>query len=206
MLCQVTIVCLGIHTELDTTLANTDCVSSPTNFVILSYFLYFNAKYGSVYKKSLVTSPICRSQWPRGLRRRSAAVRLLRLWVRIPPGAWMFVCCECCVSVRGLCDGLITRPEESCRLLCVVVCDLEKPEEWGGHSPRLGYKRHKNTYILVPYRLLFGFRNNNNNNNNNNNCNYCIMTLLPMFVRRSLVIFFVPTPYLMVVDVYSRNT
>ena len=30
---------------------------------------------------------LCRSQWPRGLRRRSAAARLLRLWVRIPPGA-----------------------------------------------------------------------------------------------------------------------
>jgi hypothetical protein len=27
--------------------------------------------------------------------------------------------------VRGLCDGLITRPEESYRLWCVVVCDLE---------------------------------------------------------------------------------
>ena len=37
----------------------------------------------------------------------------------------MFVCFECCVSGRGLCDGLITRPEESCRLCCVVVCDLE---------------------------------------------------------------------------------
>ena len=34
-----------------------------------------------------------RSQWPRGLRRRSAAARLLRSWVRIPPGVWMFVCC-----------------------------------------------------------------------------------------------------------------
>jgi len=29
------------------------------------------------------------------------------------------------VSGRGLCDGLITRPEESYRLWCVVVCDLE---------------------------------------------------------------------------------
>ena len=29
----------------------------------------------------------------------------------------MFICCECCVlSGRGLCDGLITRPEESYRL------------------------------------------------------------------------------------------
>ena len=48
------------------------------------------------------------------------------IWVRIPPGAWMFVCCECCVlSGRGLCDGLITRPEESYRLWCVVMCYLE---------------------------------------------------------------------------------
>jgi hypothetical protein len=54
------------------------------------------------------------------------AARLLRLWVRIPPGAWMFACCECYVlSGRGLCDELITRLEESYRLWCVVVCDLE---------------------------------------------------------------------------------
>jgi len=38
----------------------------------------------------------------------------------------MFVCCECRVlSGRGLCDELITRPEESYRLWCVVVCHLE---------------------------------------------------------------------------------
>ena len=60
------------------------------------------------------------------LRRRSTAARPLRLRVRILPGAWMFVCCECCVlSGRGLCDGLITRPEESYRLWRVAVCDLE---------------------------------------------------------------------------------
>jgi len=28
------------------------------------------------------------------------------------------------LSGRGLCDKLITRPEESYRLWCVVVCDL----------------------------------------------------------------------------------
>ena len=68
---------------------------------------------------------MCRSQWPRGLRRRSAAARLLlRLWVRIPPGAWMSVCCECRVlSGRGLCDELIIRSEESYRLWRVAVCD-----------------------------------------------------------------------------------
>ena len=38
----------------------------------------------------------------------------------------MFVCCECCVlSGRGLCDGLITRPEEFYRMWRVVVCDQE---------------------------------------------------------------------------------
>ena len=43
-----------------------------------------------------------------------------------PPGAWIFVCCECRVlSGRCLCDELITHPEEFYRLCCVVVCDLE---------------------------------------------------------------------------------
>jgi hypothetical protein len=44
-----------------------------------------------------------------------------------PIGAWMFVCFVCCVlSGRGLCDELITRPEESSyRLWRVVVFDHE---------------------------------------------------------------------------------
>jgi hypothetical protein len=68
----------------------------------------------------------CWSQWPCGLRSRSSAARLLQSWVRIPLGAWMFVYCECCVlSGRDLCDGLITRPEESYQLWRVVVCDQE---------------------------------------------------------------------------------
>ena len=55
-----------------------------------------------------------------------AAAHLLRSWVRIPPGAWILICCECRVlSDGGLCDELITRPEEFYQLWCVVVCDLE---------------------------------------------------------------------------------
>jgi hypothetical protein len=73
---------------------------------------------------------------------RSAAARLLRMWVRIPPGVWMSVCCECCVlSDRSLCVEPITRPEEPDRVWCVVVCDLETSwmrTPWSalGHSER----------------------------------------------------------------------
>jgi hypothetical protein len=39
--------------------------------------------------------PACRSWWQRGLRRGSAAARFLGLRVRIPPGVWISVPCEC---------------------------------------------------------------------------------------------------------------
>ena len=57
----------------------------------------------------------------------------------------MFVCCECCVlSGRGLCDKLITRPEESYRMWCVVVCGPENlmNEEAMAHG---GLSRQKQT-------------------------------------------------------------
>jgi hypothetical protein len=48
----------------------------------------------------------------------------------------MFVYCECCVfSGRGLCDGLITHPEESYRLWYFFVCDLETS---GGRDSSVG--------------------------------------------------------------------
>jgi len=56
----------------------------------------------------------------------------------------MFFCCECFVlSGRGLCDELITRPEESYRLWCVVVCDLEKNLKNEEAMTRVGSQRHK---------------------------------------------------------------
>jgi hypothetical protein len=53
-----------------------------------------------------------------------------------------------------LCDKLITRPEESYRLWCDVVCDLENPQELGGYDPRwvaAPQKKHtrKNKHELV---------------------------------------------------------
>ena len=101
---------------------------------VFVHFIYF------MYSKS-------RFKWPSGLRCGSAAAQLLRLWVRIPPGVWTFVSCECCVlSGRGLCDGPITRPEESYRLWCVVVCGLET--SWMRRSwPTGGLSRQK--YIII---------------------------------------------------------
>jgi len=66
--------------------------------------------------------PYCRFWWPSALRRVSAAPRLMGLWVRIPPEAWMSVSCDCCVlSGRGLCIGLINRPDGSYRVWWVCV-------------------------------------------------------------------------------------
>ena len=90
----------------------------------------------------LPTGGYHRPQWQCGLRRSSAAAHLLRLWVRIPAGAWKCVCCECCLFLdRGLCNELITHPEESYRLWCVVVCDLEtscmrRPWSTGGYRAK----------------------------------------------------------------------
>ena len=74
-----------------------------------------------------------------GLRRRSATSRLLRMWVRVPPGTWMSVCCECCMLSGSLCDELITCLGKSYRLWCVVERDLEnswmrRPRPTGGRG------------------------------------------------------------------------
>ena len=101
-----------------------------------------------------------RPQWPPCLGCRSVAARLLRLWVRIPPGAWISVCCECCVlSGRGLCDELVTRPEECYRLWCVVVCGLEnsctrRPWPTGGCRAQNKQTNQHNTVTPPPLRLL----------------------------------------------------
>ena len=60
----------------------------------------------------------------------------------------MFVCFECCVlSGRGLCDGLITHPQESYRLWCAVVCDVESSKmrrPW----PALGWSPIKKSHKI----------------------------------------------------------
>ena len=77
------------------------------------------------------------------------------------PTGGIDVCCECCVlSGRGLCDGLITRPEKYYRLWWVVVCDLET--SWMRRSwPALGRsatgKKERKKEVL-PLRWLRGLQ------------------------------------------------
>jgi hypothetical protein len=71
-------------------------------------------------------------------------VRPLGCWlgsrVRIPLRAWMLVSCLYAVLFcvgRGLCDGLVTRPEES-YLMYNCMCDRRNPER--GPMFQLGTK------------------------------------------------------------------
>jgi len=90
------------------------------------------------------------------LRRRSAVACRLRLWVRIPPGAWMFVVNVVWRQVEVLCDELITRPEESYRLQCVAVCDLET--SWMRRPWPTGGDLSQNKQVLLWYDKQVWFR------------------------------------------------
>ena len=64
----------------------------------------------SILGISLEMVNLSRSQWPRGLRIRSAAACLLGLWVRIPLplGVWMSVSCELCHQAQVYATGRLT--------------------------------------------------------------------------------------------------
>jgi len=57
------------------------------------------------------------------------------------------------LSGRGLCDELITRPEESYRLCCVVVCDLETSRMGNPYIYDISSLRVNDlTFILLTWR------------------------------------------------------
>jgi len=66
------------------------------------------------------------------------------------------------LSGRGLCDELITRPEESYRLCCVVVCDLETsrigaPYIYDISSLRVKQQRSDNVPVSDPVLMVTFF-------------------------------------------------
>ena len=52
------------------------------------------------------------------------------------------------LSGRGLCDGLVSRPEDSYQLWCVVECDLET-SRMRRPSPTGGLLRQKKMYHVT---------------------------------------------------------
>ena len=64
-----------------------------TELILLITLVYmYVCMYVCMYVYLCVCVSLCvgvcsRSQWPRGLRRRSTAARMLRLWIQIPPEA-----------------------------------------------------------------------------------------------------------------------
>jgi len=64
------------------------------------------------------------------------------------------------LSGRGLCDELITRPEESYRLCCVVVCDLETSRMGTPYIYDISHLRvnQPDTTVLQVYYLTFMYR------------------------------------------------
>jgi hypothetical protein len=93
-----------------------------------------------------------RSRRPSGPRRRSAASDLLGLWVRISPGAWMFVSYECGMFYRHRplrrtdpsSWGILPRVYVS---LCVIRCNNNPL-----HLQRVGRRgRNKKQYCISPY-------------------------------------------------------
>jgi hypothetical protein len=66
-----------------------------------------------------------RSQWPHGLKCGSAATQLLGLRVRVPYGAWMSVCCECCVLSKVSATGRLLVEGILPSVVCLIECDIK---------------------------------------------------------------------------------
>ena len=79
-------------------------------------------------------------------------------------GGWGDGCVsgECCVlSGRGLCDGLINRPEESYRVWCVSGCDRGTSQR-SSRPTRVveSWKKSSIKALLLPLYLTFSYRLN----------------------------------------------
>ena len=110
---------LGGYEELCTSFPNLVC----SLFYICSQHFIIAAAFNINISMWLVWTN-CLSQWPRGLRRGSAAARLLGLLVRIPLGHGclflvIFMCCKVDVSASGW--PLVQRSPADCGAsLCVI--------------------------------------------------------------------------------------
>jgi len=103
----------------------------------------------AITKNIKICMSLCRSQWPRGLRRRSAASGRLRLWVWNPPGhGCMTVVSIVCVVREDSSTSwsLVQRSPIDCS---ASLCMIEKPRKWGCPGPPGGLSRHKQTNMCL---------------------------------------------------------
>ena len=92
----------------------------------------------------------CRSQWPRGLRRRSTAARLLRSWVRIHRrhGCLSVVSVVCCQVEFSATDwSLVLRSPTDCG---ASLCVIKKSRTRGGYSPARGLQNTNPQWVVAP--------------------------------------------------------
>jgi len=113
------------------------------DWFIINYL--FEISFNSAISNSTVPIPVAaRSE------REVTLARLLGLLVRIThPLCDMDVCLfeYYVLSDRGLCDGLVTSLEESCRVWCVQQIVISKPHSgWGQGS--IGLLSHKKRILL----------------------------------------------------------
>jgi hypothetical protein len=95
---------------------------------------------------------MCRSQRPRDLRRRSAAERSHGSWIGIPPGAWMFVSCECLccqAEVSAMSRSLVQRNPTDCG---VSECDHVKINNLNSYQ-QVEERRTTKRNVLMKYQL-----------------------------------------------------
>jgi len=124
---------------------------SPLTFLLVSH------NNNSILTNLLFCGPSGRAVQGVGLR----PLACWDCWFESHRGHGCLVYCECCMlSGRCLCDGLITRPEESYRLWCVVVCDLEISwmRSWTAGGRRAENKQtHKHIRLRRVFRIWHFF-------------------------------------------------
>ena len=144
---MINLVCLPTHVNLAHLCCVFPSLCSRSSFIGLTLLkLLYHVYY------YIISVLLCRSQWPRSLRRRSAAARLLRSWVRIPPGAWISVCCECCVCCQVEVSATIwSLVQRSSNDFGVSLC-MRRPWPTGGcHS------KNERLFCCVIFFCFFSF-------------------------------------------------
>jgi hypothetical protein len=99
---------------------------------IASLLLYVDRHFSAIFSFCIRFLGMIDTFMPISMAEPSKAKKCGRLRVRIPPAAWMFVCCQCCVccqvEVSATGRSHVQRSLTDCG--CVTVCDVEILRKW----------------------------------------------------------------------------